>query len=110
MKHIEINIIQFLLLIIFIYLFTYFWLPKNNIYKTTEYRNLAFKYINLLDDKNYWENAYLNISNSYKYNNINNTNTYSESTIGNKNSAHSNAINPRNIATNDNNLVDQFLY
>ena len=108
MKHIEINIIQFLLLIIFIYVFTYFWLPKINIQKTFEYRDLAFKYINLLDEKNYWQNEYTNNYNSYKFNN--NSNTYSESTIGNKNSAHSNAINPRNILTNDNNIVDKFLY
>jgi hypothetical protein len=108
MKHIEINIIQFLLLIIFIYIFTFAWLPKINIKKTNEYKKLALKYVDLLDEKNYWENSYINISNSYKVNN--NSNTYSESSIGNKNSAHSNAINPRNILTNDNNMVDQFLY
>lgn len=107
MKHIEINIIQFLLLIIFIYLFTYFWLPKTNVYKTNEYKELAFKYINLLDEKNYLENTYINMSN--QYNNPNN-NTYSESSIGSKNSAHSTPINPRNIYSNDNDLVDQFIF
>ena len=106
MKHIEINIIQFLLLIIFIYLFTYFWLPKINVYKTNEYKELAFKYINLLDEKNYLENNYINMSNQHKYNN----NTYSESSIGSKNSAHSTSINPRNIYSNDNDLVDRFIF
>ena len=103
MKHIEINIIQFLLLIIFIYLFTYFWLPKINVYKTNEYKELAFKYINLLDEKNYLENTYINIPNQYN-------NTYSESSIGSKNSAHSTPINPRNIYSNDNDLVDRFIF
>jgi hypothetical protein len=106
MKHIEINIIQFLLLIIFIYVFTYFWLPKPNIFKSNEYKELALKYINLLDEKTYLENTYINLSNQYKYNN----NTYSESSIGSKNSAHSNPINPRNIYSNDNDLVDRFIY
>jgi hypothetical protein len=109
MKHIEINIIQFLLLIIFIYLFTYFWLPKINVYKTNEYKELAFKYINLLDEKNYLENTYINIPNQYTNTNTN-TNTYSESSIGSKNSAHSTSINPRNIYSNDNDLVDRFIF
>ncbi len=103
MKHIEINVIQLLLMIIFIFLFTYLWLPKINIHKTTEYKELAKKYLDLIDEKNYWQNLHNPQPNHF----INQT--YSEAApIGTKTSAHSSAIIPRNIDSNDNALINQF--
>ncbi len=108
MKHIEINVIQLLLMIIFIFLFTYLWLPKINIHKTVEYKELAKKYIDLIDEKNYWQNLYAqivtpNVTPSHLVNQ-----SYSEAPIGSKTSAHSSAIVPRNIDANDNALINQF--
>jgi hypothetical protein len=115
MKHIEINILQFLSLLIFIYVFTYFWLPKVNIYGTQEYKKLVNKYMILLEEKNNLEYAYSQIifPNNIHPNNIHPNEydkTYYSESIGTKNSAHSSAIMPRNIKTNDNNIVNQFLY
>jgi hypothetical protein len=106
MKHIEINVVQLLLMIIFIFLFTYLWLPKINIHKTVEYKELAKKYIDLIDEKNYWQNLYTQIVTPNSNNLINQT--YSEAPIGSKTSAHSSAIIPRNIDSNDNALINQF--
>ena len=106
MKHIEINVIQLLLMIIFIFLFTYLWLPKINIHKTVEYKELAKKYIDLIDEKNYWQNLYSQIVTPNTNHLINQT--YSEGPIGAKTSAHSAAIIPRNIDSNDNALINQF--
>jgi hypothetical protein len=109
MKHIEINILQFLALLIFIFLFTYCWLPKINIQKTTEYRKLALKYIKLLDERNNWQNLYMQVINKNNYNMPDYSNfNLIDSAIGNKNSAHSNPITPRNIDTNDNHIVNKF--
>ena len=113
MKHIEINIIQLLLMIIFIFLFTYLWLPKININKTPEYRKLAIKYLDLIDEKNHWENLYTQIitTGPSSIQGIGlQTQTYSEAPIGSKTSAHSSAIIPRNIDSNDNALINQFFY
>jgi len=106
MKHIEINVIQLLLMIIFIFLFTYLWLPKINIHKTVEYKELAKKFIDLIDEKNYWQNLYTQIITSNTNHLINQS--YSEAPIGSKTSAHSSAIVPRNIDSNDNALINQF--
>lgn len=127
MKHIEINVIQFLLMIIFIFLFTYLWIPKINIHKTIEYKKLAVKYLDLLDEKTHWQNLYTQCINPTLGSNINtsfnpNTNVVlgsnanhaiyqsGESSIGTKTSAHSSAITPRNIESNDNALINQFFY
>jgi hypothetical protein len=107
MKHIEINIIQLLLMIIFIFLFTYLWLPKININKTNEYKKLAIKYLDLLDEKNYWQNLYIQIVTPGS-NNI--SQPLGETSIGSKTSAHSGSITPRNIDSNDNALINQFFY
>jgi hypothetical protein len=106
MKHIEINVIQLLLMIIFIFSFTYLWIPKININKTVEYKELAKKYIDLIDEKNYWQNLYTQIV-TPNTNNFTNQ-TYSEAPIGSKISAHSSAIVPRNIDYNDNAVLNQF--
>ena len=109
MKHIEINVIQLLLMIIFIFLFTYLWLPKININKTPEYKKLAIKYLDLLDEKNYWQNLYTQfVTPSSNTNYI--TQPLGETSIGSKTSAHSGSITPRNIDLNDNALVNQFFY
>ena len=120
MKHIEINILQFLLLLIFIYVFTYFWLPKVNIYTSQEYKKLVNKYILLLEEKNNLEYAYSQIifpnnipidnTSSHGNNTSSNGNNNFIPSVGNKTSAHSGPINPRLIDSNDNNLVNQFLY
>ena len=68
MKHIELNIIQFLILIIFIYVFTFFWLPKTSIQKTPEYKKLINKYINLLDEKEHWYSLYTQCVTNYNIN------------------------------------------
>jgi len=105
MKYIEINIFHFLLLVIFIYTFTYFWLPKINIKKSVEYTNLVSKYIKLFEEKEYWHNYYLQVNNIQSSIHVGN-----EASIGSKTSSHSGAITPRYIESNDNNLVDQFFY
>ena len=107
MKHIEINIIQLLLMIIFIFLFTYLWLPKINVHKTAEYKKLAFKYLDLIDEKNYWQNLYTQIvaPGSQPIHSHNET-----APIGSKTSAHSSSIIPRSIDSNDNALINQFFY
>ena len=127
MKHIEINVIQLLLMIMFIFLFTYIWLPKINIHKTTEYKKIAIKYIDTLDEKNYWQNLYTQLVTPQTPHII--TNSYSDGmsyipglqpntglqpsasgSIGSKTSAHSGSITPRNIDSNDNALVNQFFF
>ncbi len=107
MKHIEINVIQLLLMIIFIFLFTYLWLPKINVHKTAEYKKLALKYLDLIDEKNYWQNLYTQIvtPGSHHIHSHNDT-----SPIGSKTSAHSSSIIPRSIDSNDNALINQFFY
>jgi hypothetical protein len=107
MKHIEINVIQLLLMIIFIFLFTYLWLPKINVNKTAEYKKLANKYLDLLDEKNYWQNLYTQfvIPGSGSNHLIQPS---AETSFGSKTSAHSSAITPRNIDSNDNALINQF--
>ena len=111
MKHIKINIIQLLLMIIFIFLFTYLWLPKININKTPEYRKLAIKYLDLIDEKNHWQNLYTQIvTPELQSQSQSQVQTYSEAPIGSKTSAHSSAIIPRNIDSNDNALINQFFY
>ena len=109
MKHIEINILQFLALLIFIFLFTYFWLPKTNIKKTTEYRKLALQYIQIIDERNYWQKLYM--QQNFTNNNNNNyipSESFNIDGIGTKNSAHSNIIMPRNININDNEVITKF--
>jgi hypothetical protein len=113
MKHIEINVIQLLLMIIFIFLFTYLWLPKININKTPEYKKLAIKYLDLLDEKNYWENLYTQmVTPGFTTNSSSNfiSQPLAESSFGSKTSAHSSAITPRNIDSNDNALINKFFY
>jgi len=111
MKHIEINVIQLLLMIIFIFLFTYLWLPKLNIHKTPEYKKLAIKYLDLLDEKNYWQNLYTQyVTPGSNSNHLTQPLPLAETSIGSKNSAHSSAITPRNIDSNDNALINQFFY
>jgi hypothetical protein len=116
MKSIEINIIQFLLLIIFIYTFTFFWLPKINISETEEYLVIKDALQSVLNEKNHWHNSYNKLVNYYNANCVNpqkvvNTVpvTY-ESQIGSKNSSHSGAITPRNILSNDNDAIFDLLY
>lgn len=107
MKHIEINVIQFLLIIIFIFIFTYLWLPKHNVLETPEYKNLNNKYLEMINEKNYWQTLY----NKITIPKINTNNLiHSESQIGSKTSAHSSAITPRNIDSNDIALINQFFY
>lgn len=107
MKHIEINVIQLLLMIIFIFLFTYLWLPKINVHKTGEYKKLALKYLNLIDEKNYWQNLYVQIVTSGSLP----LHSHADSApIGSKTSAHSSTIIPRSIDSNDNALINQFFY
>lgn len=109
MKHIEINVIQLLLMIIFIFLFTYLWLPKININKTAEYKRLALKYLNLIDEKNYWQNLYIQIvtPGSSQIQPFAHSDT---GPIGSKTSAHSSTIVPRSVDSNDNALINQFFY
>lgn len=106
MKHIEINILQFLALLIFIFLFTYFWLPKTNIKKTTEYRKLALKYIQIIDERNYWQKIYM--QQNFTRNSYIPSESFNIDGIGTKNSAHSNIIMPRNININDNEVITKF--
>ncbi len=107
MKYIEINVIQFILIIIFIFFFTYLWIPKRNIYETPEYKNLNDKYNEIVNEKNYWQTLYTNMP--IPKINTNNL-THSENQIGSKTSAHSSAITPRNIDSNDAELINQFFY
>ena len=104
MKQIELNILQFILLIIFIYIFTYFWLPKINIYKTTEYITLLNKYSVIQDEKNYWHNLYIQ-----SYAHLEPTYINDSTMIGSKSSSHNSSINPRFIQSNDNDIINNFL-
>ena len=106
MKQIELNILQFILLIAFIYIFTYFWLPKINIYKTAEYTILANKYLAIVDEKDYWHNLYIQLYANSNYK-ISPDNSQS---IGSKTSSHTSSINPRLIDSNDNDIISNFLY
>jgi len=63
MKHIELNIMQFILLVGFIYIFTYFWLPIKNIKDTPEYIKLFDKYSKLYEEKEY---CYIQLNNLIK--------------------------------------------
>ena len=65
MKYIELNILQFILLIIFIYIFTYFWLPIKNIKNTPEYKKLLDKYLKIYEEKEFCL-IQLNNKNIYK--------------------------------------------
>ena len=109
MKNIEINIFQFLLLLLFIYIFTYYWLPKPNYKKTQEYSDLYSEYIKIVDEKNYWNNLYMQLYNlNYTKQFINESSN--GSSIGTKNSSHSSSITPRFIDSNDNQIISEFLY
>jgi hypothetical protein len=129
MNSIKINLLQFFLLIIFIYTFTYFWLPVNDITTTPEYKKIISKYIKLynqnifLNDtilkykKNlneHFNQDFINQNNKLYALNTNYTNNdnfgNSSNSIGSKYSAHSSTITPRNIQFNDNEYVNEFLY
>lgn len=91
MHHITLNLPQLLLLIGFIYIFTFYWLPKEE--KTDEYLKLLDKYnkvSNQLEKK---------IKKSIKNAELNGI------TMGKSTSAHNSSIKPVNMYQNDNNLV-----
>ena len=99
MKQITLNFFQIISLIVFIYVFTYYWLPKTD-NNTEEYLKLLVKYNKVLNDRKYYKSEYLRITS---------THNKTPTTIGKSISAHSSAIQPRNINDNDNYLVDQIV-
>lgn len=100
MTQIKLDFFQIIILIVFIYVFTYFWLPKNNENKTEQYLKLLDKYNKILDDKKKYKFEYNKLLNSY---NIQNTR------VGKSISAHSGSTIPRNFSQTDNQMVDEIL-
>lgn len=99
MQQITLNFFQIISLIVFIYVFTYYWLPKTD-NNTEEYLKLLEKYNKVLNDRKYYKSQYLKVMDEYKKSPI---------TIGKSISAHSGVIQPRSIDQNDNYLVDQIV-
>ena len=99
MQQITLNFFQIISLIVFIYVFTYYWLPKTD-NNTEEYLKLLEKYNKVLNDRKYYKSQYLKVTDEYKKPPI---------TIGKSISAHSGTIQPRNVDQNDNYLVDQIV-
>ena len=101
MHHINLNIFQIVIFILFIYTFTYFWLPKQKCNDTDEYIKLLEKYNKVVDDKMRLKERLINNRSSYKQ---------PKMSLNNAISAHSSSIIPRNINDNDNLLVEQILH
>lgn len=109
MKSFEMNIFHFILLVIFIYVFTYYWLPKVDIIKTPEYKKLFANYSSAIEERDYWSNMY-QMSRSNQQNNVHDRENNDNIVIGSQSSAHGSAINPRPINSNDNYAVGQLLF
>ena len=84
------------MLITFIYIFTYYWLPQNN-GNTEEYLLLLEKYNKVVSDKKRYKE---------EYNKLMQTQTMA---VGKSVSAHSGSSNPRSFNQNDNMLVSEML-
>lgn len=95
MTQINLNFFQIILLIAFIYVFTYFWLPQNN--NTEEYLKLLEKYNKVVSDKKRYKD---------EYNKLLQVQT---TAVGKSVSAHSGSANPRRFNQSDNMLVDEML-
>ena len=97
MQQIKIDFFQLILLIMFIYVFTYYWLPQQKHIDTDEYLKLLEKYNKVLNDRKYYKAEYLKVTGAR------------EVTIGKKISAHSSQTKPRDINQSDNYAVDEML-
>lgn len=100
MTQIKLDFFQVIILIVFIYVFTYYWLPQNNENKTEQYLKLLDKYNKVLDDKKKYKFEYNKLLGSYN----------SQATsVGKSVSAHSGSTRPRNFSQTDNQMVDDML-
>jgi hypothetical protein len=102
MQHIKLNLLQIIILIIFIYVFTYYWLPRKQTNESDEYIKLLEKYNKILYERNYYKTEINKISDVHAM--------QQTTSIGKSISAHSGAIVPRNINQNDNLQVRQMLH
>lgn len=101
MHQINLNLFQIVIFITFIYIFTYYWLPKQKCNDTDEYIKLLEKYNKVVDDKNRLKKELI----------IKNTiNNQSRITIGSGVSAHSGSMTPKPVGQSDNIAVEQILH
>lgn len=96
MTQINLNFFQVILLIVFIYVFTYFWLPQND-GNTEQYLKLLEKYNKVVDDKKRYKEEYNKLL------------QIQSTSVGKSVSAHSGRVNPGRFNQNDNILVDEIL-
>ena len=101
MTQIKLDFFQVIILIAFIYVFTYYWLPQNSENKTEQYLKLLDKYNKVLEDKKKYKVEYSKLLGSY--------NAQSTS-VGKSVSAHSGSTRPRDYTQSDNRMVDEMLY
>ena len=100
MQQITLNFVQMVALIVFIYIFTFYWLPQKKCNDTEEYLKLLDKYNKVLADRKYYKSQFLKATNIHEK---------SSATIGSSVSAHSGSIQPREINQNDNYMVEQII-
>ena len=101
MQEITLNFFQIIILIGFIYIFTYYWLPQKST-NTDEYLKLLEKYNKVLADRKFYKTKYFKATDIYA-NSV-------DTTIGKRMSAHSSTIKPRNFNQTDNYAVEQILH
>lgn len=102
MQQINLNFVQIIILVVFIYVFTYYWLPQKQCNDTEEYIKLLEKYNKILYERDYYKKEYSKLTDMHA--------TQQTTTIGKSISAHSGTITPRNINQNDNKIVQQMLH
>jgi hypothetical protein len=101
MQQINLDFFQLILLIGFIYVFTYYWLPQQKCNDTDEYLKLLEKYNKVLNDRKMYKREYLKVTNIHNKN--------PDISIGKSISAHSGALKPRSIHQSDNAAVNQMV-
>jgi hypothetical protein len=111
MQIVEMNVLQFALMVVFIYVFTYYWLPKIDIIKTPEYKKLFTNYNQVKEEREYWANLYDALRVRCQKGLIDEQgNETGPIVIGGQTSAHNSAIIPRSIDSTDNYAVQHMLF
>ena len=97
MLQIKIDFVQLILLIVFIYIFTYYWLPRPQDNNIDEYLKLLEKYNKVLNDRKFYKSEYLKAVN------------VQSASIGKSINSHSGPLKPSSLHRSDNNAVTEFI-
>lgn len=108
MKTVQLNVYEIAGLILFIYVFTYFWLPETNIQDNKEFIRVTKELGSEKKEKKYWKTMYETLEEYVKNGAIQSSN---QVTIGSKTSAHDSQLNPLPYFTepvSDGNMIDKY--